>query len=58
MVVKRRFFGKIADQMKAFNTGFRELVSASLIKVFDENELEVRSKHESPPDAKYQKIAL
>lgn len=41
LVVKRRFCGRIAQQMNAFNVGFRELVPASLIKIFDENELEV-----------------
>jgi len=29
--------------MKAFNEGFNELVPAQLIKIFDENELEVKS---------------
>lgn len=41
MVIQWRFVSRVRDQMNAFLEGFNELVSLSLLKVFDEHELEL-----------------
>ncbi len=40
-VIQWRFVSRVKDQMDAFKTGFNELVSLHLIKIFDEGELEL-----------------
>lgn len=41
LVIQWRFVSRVRDQMNAFLEGFNELVSLSLLKVFDEHELEL-----------------
>ncbi|TRY61766.1 hypothetical protein TCAL_12263 [Tigriopus californicus] len=40
-VIQWRFVSRVEDQMNAFKSGFNELVSLSLLKIFDEGELEL-----------------
>lgn len=40
-VIQWRFVSRVLPQMNAFLEGFSELVSLQLLKVFDENELEL-----------------
>ncbi|XP_006894577.1 PREDICTED: E3 ubiquitin-protein ligase NEDD4 isoform X2 [Elephantulus edwardii] len=41
LVIQWRFVNRIQKQMAAFKEGFFELISQDLIKIFDENELEL-----------------
>jgi len=41
LVIQWRFVSRILPQMEAFLDGFNEIVPLSLIKVFDEHELEL-----------------
>ena len=41
LVIQWRFVSRVLPQMNAFLDGFNELIPLSLIKVFDENELEL-----------------
>uniref|UniRef100_A0A8D9DP29 E3 ubiquitin-protein ligase n=3 Tax=Cacopsylla melanoneura TaxID=428564 RepID=A0A8D9DP29_9HEMI len=41
LVIKWRFVSRVEDQMNAFLEGFNALVPRNLIKIFDENELEL-----------------
>lgn len=41
LVIKWRFVSRVKEQMDAFKEGFNELVNLSLIKIFDEGELEL-----------------
>lgn len=41
LVIQWRFVSRVERQMQSFLEGFDELVSLSLLKVFDENELEL-----------------
>nr|XP_022911756.1 E3 ubiquitin-protein ligase Nedd-4 isoform X6 [Onthophagus taurus] len=40
-VIKWRFVSRVQKQMDAFLTGFSDLVQLNLVKIFDENELEL-----------------
>ncbi|XP_017781178.1 PREDICTED: E3 ubiquitin-protein ligase Nedd-4 isoform X4 [Nicrophorus vespilloides] len=40
-VIKWRFVSRVQDQMNAFLEGFSELVPLAIVKIFDENELEL-----------------
>lgn len=41
LVIQWRFVSRVERQMESFLEGFNELVNLSLLKVFDENELEL-----------------
>lgn len=41
LVIQWRFVSRVLPQMNAFLEGFNEIIPLSLIKVFDENELEL-----------------
>merc|ERR1712136_69867 len=41
LVIKWRFVSRVQDQMKSFLKGFNELIPSNLLKIFDENELEL-----------------
>lgn len=41
LVIQWRFMSRIEAQMKSFMKGFASLVPLEMIKIFDENELEV-----------------
>lgn len=41
LVIEWRFVSRVQDQMNAFLDGFNALVPLNLIKIFDENELEL-----------------
>ncbi|CAK8678232.1 unnamed protein product [Clavelina lepadiformis] len=41
LVIKWRFVSRVQEQMKAFLQGFNELIPSNLVKIFDENELEL-----------------
>ncbi|XP_067927905.1 E3 ubiquitin-protein ligase NEDD4-like [Watersipora subatra] len=41
LVIKHRFCDRIERQMKAFNKGFSEIIPQHMLKIFDENELEM-----------------
>lgn len=41
LVIKWRFVERVKEQMEAFKEGFNDVVPISLIKIFDENELEL-----------------
>ncbi|VEN34100.1 unnamed protein product [Callosobruchus maculatus] len=40
-IIQWRFVGRVQDQMNAFLDGFSDLIPMNLIKIFDENELEL-----------------
>lgn len=40
-IIQWRFVGRVQEQMNAFLEGFSELVPLNIIKIFDENELEL-----------------
>ncbi|KAL3288300.1 hypothetical protein HHI36_002748 [Cryptolaemus montrouzieri] len=40
-IIQWRFVGRVQDQMNSFLEGFSELVPLNMIKIFDENELEL-----------------
>uniref|UniRef100_H2YRY8 HECT-type E3 ubiquitin transferase n=1 Tax=Ciona savignyi TaxID=51511 RepID=H2YRY8_CIOSA len=41
LVIKWRFVSRVQEQMKSFLQGFNELIPSNLVKIFDENELEL-----------------
>lgn len=41
LVIRWRFVSRVQEQMKAFLEGFNELIPTNLLKIFDENELEL-----------------
>lgn len=41
LVIQWRFVSRVQSQMSAFLEGFSQLVPLNLIKIFDENELEL-----------------
>jgi len=41
LIIKWRFLGRVEKQMKAFMEGFTDVVHHNLIRIFDENELEL-----------------
>jgi len=41
LVIKWRFVSRVQQQMKAFLNGFNQLIPTNLLKIFDENELEL-----------------
>uniref|UniRef100_A0A671MGP6 HECT-type E3 ubiquitin transferase n=1 Tax=Sinocyclocheilus anshuiensis TaxID=1608454 RepID=A0A671MGP6_9TELE len=45
LVIQWRFVNRVQKQMNAFLEGFTELIPIDLIKIFDENELEVTTYH-------------
>uniref|UniRef100_A0A8C1WX90 E3 ubiquitin-protein ligase NEDD4-like n=1 Tax=Cyprinus carpio TaxID=7962 RepID=A0A8C1WX90_CYPCA len=45
LVIQWRFVNRVQKQMNAFLEGFTELIAIDLIKIFDENELEVTTYH-------------
>lgn len=40
-IIQWRFVGRVQEQMNAFLEGFSDLVPLTVIKIFDENELEL-----------------
>lgn len=40
-IIQWRFVGRVQEQMNSFLDGFSELVPLNLVKIFDENELEL-----------------
>ncbi|XP_078488534.1 E3 ubiquitin-protein ligase NEDD4-like [Ciona intestinalis] len=41
LVIKWRFVSRVQEQMKSFLQGFNELIPSNLVKIFDENEVEL-----------------
>ncbi|XP_039271295.1 E3 ubiquitin-protein ligase NEDD4-like isoform X2 [Styela clava] len=41
LVIRWRFVSRVQEQMKSFLEGFNELIPTNLLKIFDENELEL-----------------
>ena len=41
MVIQWRFVSRVEAQMRAFLDGFKDLIPLSMLKIFDENELEL-----------------
>ena len=41
LVIQWRFVSRVEAQMRAFLDGFKDLVPLSMLKIFDENELEL-----------------
>lgn len=41
LVIQWRFVSRVEAQMRAFLDGFKDLIPLSMLKIFDENELEL-----------------
>lgn len=41
LIIQWRFVNRVLPQMKAFLNGFNEIIPLTLIRIFDENELEL-----------------
>jgi E3 ubiquitin-protein ligase NEDD4 len=40
-IIQWRFVGRVQQQMNAFLSGFNDLIPLSIVKIFDEHELEL-----------------